>query len=116
MLLVLGVSIGAIILAAGALYLLHNYGDFFSYNGLTKRQVLDVKSRLEKHYDLLSSVSGKTLFGDKFYRGIYINKNGGYPLYYRLELKKNGGASFSLYPMLTELWSTNPNILGTKAR
>ena len=115
-LLILGVSIGALILVAAGLWALHNYGDLFSYNGLSREHVLSVKKRLEEHYDLLSSVSGKTLFGDRFSRGIYIPKQGGIPLYYRLEQKRDGGVSFHLYPMVFEGWSTNPNILGTKAQ
>jgi hypothetical protein len=115
--LILGVSVGAVLIGVGLWYLLHNYGDLFSYNGLSKEHVMNVKAKLEEHYELLSSVSGKTFFGDRFWRGIYIGKDGGgYPLYYRYEEKKDGGVTFQLYPMLTELWSTNPNILGTKAR
>lgn len=112
-LLLLGVSLGAALLAAGAIYLLHNYGDLFSYNGLSSEQVARVKEEVEQHYDLLSSVKGKTLFGNTFYRGIYVPKNGGFPLYYRYELSKNG-ATFHLYPMLFEGWSTNPTLLGTR--
>lgn len=116
-LLVLGISLGALLLGAGVWYLLHNYGDLFSYNGLTREHVEDVKAKLEEQYVLLSSVQGKTLLGDRFWRGIYIGKDGsGYPLYYRYEEHKDGGVSFDLYPMLTERWSTSPNILGTKAQ
>ena len=115
-LLVLGVSIGALLLGAGAFYLLHNFGDFFSYNGLRKEEVALVKKELEAHYDLLSSVRGKTLFGDTFWRGIYVPKNGGYPMYYRYEVGRDGSKKFSLYPMLMELWSSQPNILGTQAK
>ena len=114
--LILGASLGALLLLGAGLWALHNYGDFFSYNGLSRCQVMGVKRRLEEHYDLLSSVQGKTIFGDRFWRGVYIPKNGGLPLYYRMEQKKGGGMSFELYPMITELWSTNPNILGTKAK
>ena len=113
--LLLGISLGAVILIGAALWALHNYGDFFAYNGLSRQRVLTTKKQLEKHYDLLSSVKGKTLFGDTFHRGVYIPKQGGIPLYYRLEYKRDGGVSFDLYPMLLEKWSTNPNLLGTKA-
>lgn len=115
MLLILGVSVGALLLGAGLFWLLHNYGDLFSYNGLTKEEVIAVKKELETHYDLLSSVRGKTFFGDTFWRGIYIPKNGGSPMYYRYELSKRG-ASFTLYPMLFESWLSNPNILGEQSR
>jgi len=115
-LLILGVSLGAVLLGAGLFWLLHNYGDLFSYNGLKREDIANVKKELGKHYDLLSSVQGKTLFGDTFWRGIYIPKAGGSPMYYRYEEKKNGGVSFTLYPMLFETWLNNPNILGEKSR
>ena len=110
----LGVSLGAALLGAAAIYLLHNYGELFSYNGLSRNQVAKVKRELSKHYDLLSSVKGKTLFGNVYWRGIYIPKNGGNPLYYRYELLPNNGVSLHLYPMVYEMWSTNPNVLGDK--
>lgn len=113
-LLLLGVSLGALLLGAVGFWALHTYGDLFSYNGLTRQQVANVKHELSKHYDLLSSVKGKTLLGDTYWRGIYLPKNGGDPLYYRYELTRGNGVSFHLYPMLFEGWSTNPTILGTK--
>ena len=99
-LLILGISLGAALLAAGAFYLLHQFGDFFSYNALTKSDVFRVRKELSKHYVLLSSVKGRTLLGGATYwRGIYLPKGGGYPLYYRYQIEKNGvDASFNSIP------------------
>lgn len=110
----LGASVGALILIGAGLWLLHEYGDLFSYNGLSRNQVANIKKELSKHYTLLSSVKGKTLLGDIYWRGIYLPKQGGIPLYYRYELTRGNGVKMSIYPMLYETWSTNPTILSDK--
>ena len=116
-LLLIGLSLGGLILLGAGAYLLHNYGDLFSYNGLRSSDIQVVRKRLAKYYDLLSSVAGRDwLTGDSFTRGIYVPKAGGMPLYYRYTVKRDGNRSFNLYPMVYEMWSTNSNILGNKTR
>ena len=94
-----------------AFRLSQEYLGFFSYLGLTREQVLQVRNKMDKSYQILSRTRGKLPLGDGiFERGVYIGN--GYPLYHRFEWKNDGSASYEIYPLLMELWNTNKDILG----
>lgn len=113
--LLIGVSLGALLLGAAGMWALHNYGDFFSYTNLSNADIIAVRTKLAEYYDILSAVRGRDFFGNSFVRGIYVAKDSGNLLYFKYTVQKNGNKHFELYPLITELWSTNRNILGSKS-
>ena len=116
-LLLLGISLGGLILLGAGAWALHNYGDLFSYTGLRSNDIIRVRKKLAKYYDMLSSVAGRDwLTGASYTRGIYLPRGGGLPLYFRYTVQKDGKRSFSLYPMLIETWTTNPTLLSLDGR
>lgn len=108
-------SLGTLLLGAAGAWAMHNYGDLFSYTNLSNADIIAVRTKLAEYYDILSAVRGRDFFGNSFVRGIYIAKDSGNTLYFKYVVEKNGKKHFSLYPMVMELWSTNPTILGSKS-
>lgn len=111
----LGVGLGlggAIITGLLGFRLLQEYAGLFSYPGLSRADVTGIMQKLDKQYIILSRVQGRGLTGSTFYRGIYIGHGGaGYPLYYRYEYWPSGKATFDLYPLFWEQWTTVKNVL-----
>ena len=76
---------------------------FFSYPNMNRQDVLNTVKKVEKKYEVLSRACG-----DNFCRGIYLTD--GNMLYYRLE-DDGVNASYQLYQVPSELWSTSPSLL-----
>ena len=71
-----------------------------SHTGLYASQVRKVAQEMDKRCKILSRVTGKDMFGNTFYRGIYL---GG------ATINANGrDADYSIYPLWwQESWLTN---------
>jgi len=79
----LAIVLGAGIL--GTLFLVANrFLGAFSYNGLTSDQIADVIKNLTDNYTIISSVSGRSIWGRDYKRGILSRKRG-VLYYYRFE-------------------------------
>jgi hypothetical protein len=70
---------------------------------------------MDKRCKILSRVQGKDIFGNTFYRGIYLGGEAcSIPKYYHYTINANGrDADYSIYPVVwMESWLTNPDYLG----
>ena len=70
---------------------------------------------MDKCCKILSCVTGKDVFGNTFYRGIYLGGEAcSIPIYYHYTINANGrDADYSIYPVIwNEAWLTSPDYLG----
>lgn len=112
----IGVALGLTLVGGVAIAILPQLKDImqkqglFSYNGLTKEHVLGVYRAMDARCKILSRACGSNEPGHGFCRGIYLGGAATYPLYYRYEYFPDGRATYDLYPMVLERWSTDPDI------
>lgn len=98
------ISLGAVgAIAILGFYIAQNYFSFFSYQGMSRKDVMNTVKKVEAQYPLLSRACG-----DGFCRGIYLTNSG--LLYYRLE-DRNGHTSYQLYQVPSELFTTEKSVL-----
>ena len=109
-----GIRISALLLIAGIAYIGIQKLGILSYTGLSVAQVKKVATEMDKRCKILSRVTGKDLFGNTFYRGIYLGGATTFPLYYHYNIAADGkSADYSIYPLLwQETWLSSPDILG----
>jgi hypothetical protein len=103
-------AIGGIALAGMLAFPLLQRLGLFSYLGFSPGQVDEVFTKLQATYPVVSKVHGGDIAGHYWERGIL---GGSYPLYFRYDKFADAGRDLHLYPMLTELWSTSPDYLGS---
>lgn len=90
------------------------YLGLFSYNGLSEAEIERVYKQFHHRFWKLSTVSGyNPLLGGYFERGIVTPRgHGAWPLYFHYSRDGHGGAEFEIYPMVDEVWTTEPGIGG----
>jgi len=88
----------------------------FAYNGLTREHVIGVYKAMDARCKILSRVCGSHGTGHGFCRGIYLGGAATFPLYYRYEYFPDGRATYDLYPMVAERWSTDPDLTGSTGK
>lgn len=96
--LVAGLGIGAFLIG-------QRYFSVFSYQGMTRDQIMQVMKRVDDNSTLISRACG-----DGFCRGIYLNN--GQMLYYNLKDKpgEGGKTDLQLYNVPSELWTTDKSL------
>lgn len=107
----LGVLTGVAILGAGYL-VLNGFLGFDSYTGLSPDEIGVVINNLMKNYTVISSVSGTSIWGRQYKRGI-LSGHGGPLYYYRFEYENGAPVSIMLFPLYFETWTTTPAIFDT---
>lgn len=101
------------VVGIAAFYVGQRYFSLFSYQNMSREQVMDVYNAVEERLPILSRACGRAIYDPdiEFCRGIYLTPQGNV-LYYRLEddIKKNK-ASFSLYSIPAERWTSTPELI-----
>lgn len=106
-----GVITGIAILGAGYV-LMNNLFGFDSYQGLSSQEVGAVIKNLTDNYKVISSVSGKSIWGRDYKRGVLMGQ-GGSLYYYRFEFENGRPVSIMLFPLYFESWTTSPALFDT---
>ena len=113
---VMEVSLGVGLVAGlgiAAFYLGQRYFSLFSYQDMNRDQVMQLYKGVEQRLPILSRACGRSIFDQdvEFCRGIYLTPEGNV-LYYRLDDDiKNNKASFSLYSIPSERWTTEKELI-----
>lgn len=109
-----GIKIAVLLAIAGIAYVGIQKLGILSYTGLSVAQVQKVAKEMDKRCKILSRVQGKDIFGNTFYRGVYLGGSTSFPIYYHYNIAADGkSADYSIYPLLwQESWLSSPDILG----
>lgn len=98
------------VVGIGGFYIAQHLFSFFSYQGLSRDEVIQTRNKVEKRLPILSRACGTDLFGDNFCRGIYLPENGNL-LYYSFKDNGRDKASYQLYAVPSELWTTEKSLI-----
>ena len=108
------VAIGlAAVIGVAAFYIGQRHFSLFSYQNMDREQVLNIYEAVENRLPILSRACGRSIYDNdvEFCRGIYLTPEGNV-LYYRLEDNMNKNkASFSLYSIPSEHWTSEPELI-----
>jgi len=102
------VGVLAAILFVGLYFNIPSKFGLNSYNGLSPSQIRKVYAEFQRRYPPLSKVGGMGL-GGYFERGV-AGSQGGVLYYFHYTDDGRGGVSFSLYPEIYEVWTTDPGV------
>lgn len=101
----------AVVTAAGilgAIFVVANkFFGLMSYNGQSSAHLADVIKKLTTEYSVISSVSGRSIWGRDYQRGLLMSKSG-LIYYYRFEYENGAPVQISIYPEVFETFRTEP--------
>lgn len=103
-------GVGAALGLIGGLILIGNkFFGLFSYAGMPSEQIGAVIKNFTDNYTIISSVSGRSIWGRDYKRGIMMGK-GGILYYYRFEYQNGAPVKIDIYPTVFEVWDRDPAI------